>query len=237
MKLIAFAAAAILLSTRSVRAEDAPASPPPADERQMQKWWDDLEGHEPVCSRALLKLADHPAQCVAFFKERLKPLTISEEEVKALIADLESDEENVWKPAFEKLQYFDPRLAIDLSTLMADNTKPISRNRLVEILSGRPGELFKGQWVQLRGTGADGYNFVAANTSWWAEHRVDRLWAHGGGNPKPKWTRACRAIVLLEHIASPEAVTILREMSTGHPDAEPTKTALEALEKMKPGDK
>src|SRR5947209_15660569 len=100
----------------------------------MQKWWDDLEKPEPACSRALLNLADHPAESVAFFKERLKPLKIEPGDVRSLIRDLQSDEENVWKPAFEKLEYFDPRLAIDLPTLMKENVQPRSRNRLIEIL-------------------------------------------------------------------------------------------------------
>ena len=46
-----------------------------------------------------------------------------------------------------------------------------------------------------------------------------------GRNTKKKWTRAVRAIVLLEHIGTPDAVAILKDMATGHPDAYPTKVA------------
>src|SRR4051795_10088350 len=102
MKWMAIAGALVLLCTSSLQAQDAAANKPAPDEQQMQKWWEDLEKSEPACSRALLQFADHPAQAVAFFKERLKPLTITEAEVKSLIVDLDSDEENVWKPAFEK---------------------------------------------------------------------------------------------------------------------------------------
>ena len=51
-------------------------------------------------------------------------------------------------------------------------------------------------------------------------------------NTKKKWTRAVRAIVLLEHIGSPDAEAILKEMATGHPDAHPTKVAREALKTL-----
>jgi hypothetical protein len=38
-----------------------------------------------------------------------------------------------------------------------------------------------------------------------------------------------RAIVLLEHIGSPDAIEILKAMSPGHPQAQPTRTAVEAF--------
>ena len=41
-----------------------------------------------------------------------------------------------------------------------------------------------------------------------------------------------RAIILLEHIGSPDAVAILKDMSTGHPEAQPTRTAVEALARI-----
>ena len=236
MKFIAFAIAAVILLVHGTWADPPPAAAENPDEKQMLKWWDDLAENEPACSRALLKFADHPTQSVAFFAERLKPLSISVEEVKSLIADLQSEDPNIWKPAFEKMQYFDPRLAIDLSTLMNDNVKPRSRNRLVAILCSQTTDVYAGKTVKLQFTG-DGYNFVSDITSWWAERRIERLGNSLEENTKPQWTRASRAIVLLEHIASPEAVAILRDMSTGHPDAKPTKVAVDALERVQPGSK
>jgi hypothetical protein len=48
-------------------------------------------------------------------------------------------------------------------------------------------------------------------------------------NTKKKWTRAVRAVVMPEHIGTPDAEAILKDMATGHPDAYPTKVAKEAL--------
>jgi hypothetical protein len=45
-------------------------------------------------------------------------------------------------------------------------------------------------------------------------------------NTKKKWTRA---VVLLEHIGTPDATAILKDMATGHPDAYASKVAKEAL--------
>jgi hypothetical protein len=39
--------------------------------------------------------------------------------------------------------------------------------------------------------------------------------------------------VLLEHIGTPEAVAILKDMASGHPDAQPTRVAREALDRLK----
>jgi hypothetical protein len=182
----------------------------------------------------LLKLSDRPKEAVAFLRTRLKPLAVSSGQVKALILKLGNANEKVWKPAFEELEYFDPRLAIDLQTLMDRYKEPPTRQRMVEVLSGRPAGQLNGKEIELWNVArGDGFNFFAKPNfgSWWAEHRVERI---NSGDPrrdtKKKWTRAVRAIVLLEHIATPDAAAILRDMATGHPDAYPTKVAKEALE-------
>jgi hypothetical protein len=108
-----------------------------------------------------------------------------------------------------------------------------ARQRMVEILSQRPIGSLGDKEVTLRplGSGNDGYNFFDGRSSWWAEHRVERINA-GFSNMKKKWTQAVRAIILLEHIGTPDAIAILREIATGHPDAQPTKLAAEALDRL-----
>ena|SRR5436190_4061992 len=215
-----------------VRAADPePATQPATDEERMKSWWDDLEKPEPESSRALLQFAAKPQQTVAFLKEHLKPLTISEDDVKKLLKDLGSDDENVWKPAFETFEYLDPRLAIRLPELMAEVTDMTTRPRLVAVLCDVSADAYAGQSIELSPPGnspGSGYNFRSMNSSWWAEAEVERLNARHG-NSKKKWTRATRAIVLLQFINTPEAIAILKDMATGHEDAAPTKAAKEAL--------
>jgi hypothetical protein len=201
---------------------------PGPDRRPMEALWDDLEKDDFEASRALLAMSARPKEAVDFLKLKLKPLTIDPEKARALIDWLGNDEEEVWKRAFEELEYFDPRLAIDLETLMNEVKETPARQRLVEVMSGRPAGSLGDKTVSLRGTGGDGFNFFDGRGSWWAEVRVDRI-NHTGWGGKKKWTRAVRAIVLLEHIATPEAVAILKEMATGRPDAQPTKAAAESL--------
>ena len=203
---------------------------PAADRRGMDDLWLDLEKGDFEASRALLAMSARPKEAVDFLKVRMKPLTLDAEKARALIDWLGNDDEAVWKPAFEELEYFDPRLAIDLETAVKETRESPGRQRLVEVLSGRPAGSLGDKVVELRNHGVDSWNFFSPNTgSWWAEVRVDRINSSGWGNPKKKWTQAVRAIALLEHIATPEAVAILKAMASGRPDAQPTKAAAESL--------
>jgi len=201
-----------------------------ADDRPtMESLWVRLEKGELEASRALLHMAARPDEAVAFLKVTMKPLKIEPQAVMDLVVKLESRDETVWKPAFEELKYFDPRLAIKLEELMADINIAPARQRLVEVLSSRPPGSLKEQEVTLRHVGDDGYNFMSENGSWWAEHKVSRIGSFDGDSSKSSWVRAVRAIALLESIGTPEALAIVENMATGHPDAFPTKAAKEAV--------
>jgi hypothetical protein len=210
-----------------------------AARKELDALWADLAGDEVTASRALLKLAARPAEAVGLCRERLKPLTIDEKRVRALLADLGSEREATWKAAVEELEYFDPRLALDLPTVVDAVPDWTPRARLVAVLSGdRPAaRLLEGKGpITLERHGGQTepvyYNFRQDGGSWWAEHRVERLNVGTWGNRRKYWTRAVRAVVLLEHVGSPEAVAVLKDLATGHPDAQPTKVAKEALGRL-----
>ncbi|HET6423736.1 MAG TPA: hypothetical protein VFG20_08645 [Planctomycetaceae bacterium] len=207
------------------------ADEPAEKESVVMTAWRDLEKDEPESTRALLQLSRDRIATMALLRGQLKPLKLTGDRMKELIVQLSNDDEKIWKPAFEELEYFDPRLALDLSTLMDIVQATPVRQRLVEILSGRQAGTLMNEDVTLRKIGDDAYNFVSGG-SWWAEHKIERLKNQGWGNPKKKWTRALRAISLLEHFGTPEAVAILEDMATGHPEAHPTVAAKECLERL-----
>jgi hypothetical protein len=182
-------------------------------------------------TRALLKLSETPKETTAFLAQKLRPLKIDAEQVMALLTQLGSDNDAVWKRPFAELEYFDPRLAIDLETLMAKVTEAPARQRMVEILSGHKAETLAGQDVNVRKVGQDGYNFFSKE-SWWAEHRVERINSTGWRGTRTKWTQCVRALILLEHIRTPEAVGVHERMSQGHPEAQPTRVAKEAMKRI-----
>lgn len=225
--------AAFPLALRNAAHAAEPDNSAPVADKQFEGWWRDLQEDEAPATRALLKFSARPKEAVAFFKKTLKPLSIDGDAVNALLEKLGSDEEEVWTAAYEELEYFDPRLAFELEELMRDVTDPVTRQRMVEIMSGRERGSLAGKNVQLRGVGNEGFNFFDGMGSWWAEHMVSRINSFGWANTKKKWTRAVRAIILLEHLATPEAVALLKDMAGGHPDAQPTRIADEALERLK----
>jgi hypothetical protein len=51
-------------------------------------------------------------------------------------------------------------------------------------------------------------------------------------SPPKDWTRAARAIAILEHIGTPEARAVLKTMSDGVAEAPPTRAASEALDRL-----
>ncbi|QJW93665.1 hypothetical protein [Frigoriglobus tundricola] len=207
--------------------------------KELETLWADLAGEELTASRALLKLAARPKEAVALAAKRLPPLKIDAPRMRGLLADLGSEKEETWTAATEELEYFDPRLAIDLPALMDAVTERVPRARLVALLSGdrSADRLLKSDLpiTLSRNGGKNGqeefFNF-RQEESWWAEHRVDGINVGIWGNRRKYWTRAVRAAVLLEHIGSPEAVAVLRNLATGHPDAQPTKVAKEVLARM-----
>ena len=197
--------------------------------------WIGLEKAEPEASRALLVFADHPSEAVPFFAERLRPLRADPDWLDVHLKNLESDKDDVWKPAFQELEYSDPRLSRSLDALMKEVTISPARQRMVEVLSGREAGSLGTKDVKLNQHGQGKeifYNFLADNGSWWAEASVAKLNSNDWGNPKKKWTRAVRAEVLLEHIGTPEALAILETMALGDPDAQPTRVAKDALERI-----
>ena len=231
-----------LLATGLARPGRAAPVPAVAAAQELESLWANLAGDELAASRALLKLSARPKETAAFIAQKLPPLKIDEKRVRALLTDLGSEKEETWKAATEELEYFDPRLAIDLVTLMDTVTDRVPRARLVALLSGdRPAEKLLKEDLPItlsRHGGKNGeeefFNFRQVG-SWWAEYRIERINIGTWGNKRKYWTRAVRAVALLEHIGSPTAAAVLRDLATGHPDAQPTKVAKEVAGRLEKG--
>lgn len=213
------------------QAEDA-ANPVKITPVELNGLWSDLYGDDPAAANAVIKLYRHADAAVPFLQKKLPRLELTVDQCRLWLDDLGDDDEAVWKSAWEKLDYLDPRLAIDLETLMEEVVDVPARTRLVELCSQRKPNSLAGKTVSIRNVGDNGFNFFDGRGSWWAEHRIDRIGSHSW-NLKMAWTRAARCIAVLEQINNLEAWAVLEQMAGGHPEASPTKFAKESLARIK----
>jgi hypothetical protein len=210
-----------------------PAATQPEDENKLM-WacWDDLAKDEPWPTRAVLDLYDRPRQGVKFLRDRLQPLKISQSDLDAAINDLGSSDEKIWRPAFEKLEYLDPRLTKSSHDLLQDLTDTTARSRLSALFTGSAPE----QWIDYDvscGPTDNGNTTLYFNKAGNIRTNVTVQENPGDfGQSKSQWNRADHAIVLLQHIGSPEAIAIIRDMASGDPRAQPTTVAKLALRSL-----
>jgi RNA polymerase sigma factor (sigma-70 family) len=194
---------------------------------EMDGLWDDLTKHGQEASAAMLRLAQGGEETVAFLRTKVLPMRLSEEEANRLLGLLSSEREEEWRGAFEKLDYFDPRLVSDVPALMEQVKEPRARARLADILTGHEaGDAGEGE-IKWRRFSQRGYSVTNGKWTRFAETWLDTL----SRVDKKKWLQVERGIAVLGEIGSAEAVGILREMSRGHQDAEPTRVAVEELER------
>lgn len=223
---VALAGSVVVMSAAPVPVDKA------AKQKELDQLWAELYKDEPAASTALLKLFNQPEHAVPFLKAKLRPLKLDADRCVQLLKDLGSDDDATWKAARDELDYLDPRLAIELQTLMNQVTENPARSRMVELCSERKADSLAGQAIQIRPVGNDGYNFSSNGGSWWAEHKIERI---GGSfwNPKKSWVRAARGVAILEQLGTPDAAKLLEQLADGHPDAFPTKAAKESLVRLK----
>ncbi len=153
-------------------------------------WWADLEKGETDAIRALLSLADRREKAVAFLKTKMKPLKITPGAVRALLLKLGNENEKVWRPAFEELEYFDPRLAMDLETLMDRYKESPARKRMVEVMSGKEAGWFGDQEVNFGRSRNGMFYFGTLKSFLRADHKIEDL-NRIGATPRRSGPESC----------------------------------------------
>jgi hypothetical protein len=151
--------------------------------------------------------------------------------MRALIGALAGDE-TAWMPAYRKLLYFDPRLALSAREALAAAPNEEQRLRLVAAMMDvdPPATLPEGVSFELREIGGrDVLIDSRGGTHTFALTLSELEQPDGRSMSKQEWRRAIRAIVLLGNIGTPEAMAIVGAMATGNEEASPTQVAKEEL--------
>ena len=224
---------------------------------RMLRYWQQRTGTE-IDPAELSQFLAHPEQAVAFLKRRLTPLRLSRKEGEALLTRLFAEDPKSWRGALRELRYLDIRLAMPMEEAWAMAKTADDRCRLVlaqEIWSKVVNDDFKPD---------ECYRFVDYEYRNWPVQlgrvrgwhttelkRPDILpvdfpkdFRLSGVNPLGntlreysswRWDREKSAIFILDAIGSEAALALIKDMATGHPDADPTKVAKDVLKRLSGG--
>ena len=167
------------------------------------------------------------------FGHRLGDTGHFERNLRVVTVDIDRVEPARTQPAFDELCYFDPRLALNPVEAMNEAKTPAARQRLAVILwNSNDLSRFSGGEIEVR---EEAGKYLMNDPL--VPDKPQSIYRLAIDYPvvkirRPEWTRLVRAIVILEHIGGPDALAVLKEMATGHPDALPTRTAKEAVESL-----
>jgi hypothetical protein len=221
------------LPTRTAVAARRARFTPPYTQR-FEPMWPKLLDPDPVEStRWAFSLADRP-ELVRGLRAKLPPIRATKEQMAAWLDALNDDDVKVWQPAYEKLLYFRPTLALSFDEQCELMTTEHGQMALCEMwcFDDRVPDRVGGRHVG-GGTGE-----AWELRQWVSIDRLRDLTRKKQLDPTDQtrhrhWQRARIAILALEHAGTPDAKAVLKQLADGHPDILPTKEAKAALERLK----
>lgn len=201
--------------------------------------WDDLASpDEGKATRAALALASRPADAVTLLRERLRPVKLSEADSTRLIDKLGAEEFTDREAAASELEYYGKFIKADLEKALGRKPAAEVAKRIKQLLDRMPVD----PGTAPPPTGLD----IDAGRSISISNAAGKLTILVDGKPldlTPKalpvpvpprgWARAVRAVAVLEHVGTSDAEKLVRRMSEGERDAQPTRAAREALARWK----
>ncbi|QEL14254.1 hypothetical protein [Limnoglobus roseus] len=191
----------------------------------------------------LLPLALKPSkEAVSFLGSKLKPVRLSEDVAKRLLADLDNGDPKVAEAAFDELSYFDVRLAMTPQQAFEIVPQGLGRQRLVALFEEEPMDAFAWCKLDLGPAGIRNGGDIRIETHLFIENLPNKpaefksycdQWQNGrrmshrvpssvGDVHNDQWKQQSRALILLEYYGTPEAKKLIEGMTHGHPDAAPT---------------
>jgi hypothetical protein len=232
---LASAPPTVVQKSEGKKSDEKPAS-------KLQGRWKDLASPDDVkVTKAVLELAATPKETMALLQAELRPVKFDRTKALKWIADLGSDKEEVYRPAMKELDYIAPLILDDLNDAIENAPNENARQRALKIMMDVPEELAGAANPVVGGIAIGGAVPAPA-----VPIPVPPPVPGGGaaviqiaGGPgmdegvfRWSWKRAVRAITILEHIGTPEAIAAIKKIADGEIDAAPTKAAKAALKRM-----
>ena len=215
-------------------------------EKELARLFDDLDDCDAdKAVKAAVGLATSKGT-VAFLKKQIKPVELDDKALDGWVADLTGGDEEKQKSAAKALEPLSTYKLVmaRLVSAMKGTTDQDVRRRVAVIIFSTWDESY---------TTAIGPNtrieFTKRNPPLSRGVNLGSL-VNGGGlglidipdedtskalivRPGKAVRQRTRAVVILERIGTPDAVAVLKDLATGHADAEPTVEAKAALERLK----
>jgi hypothetical protein len=233
---------------------ERPQDPLGGTAADLWKW--ELEKFSaPLTIDRFLKVSN---QTVPLFKEKLKPLTLSKQDGEKLLARLFSDDAKEWQGALREIAYYDLRLATTAEDAWKGAKTPTHRGRLLSAMRSRseadaeftavddehrlfdytlhlPHPEFNAWHATTHvrdGLSDQDAQLAKAKRKVGGKTRVDNVLTDETSKlGESRWAREESAIHILDAIGTDDAIAVIKDMATGHPDAGPTKAAKGVLKR------
>jgi hypothetical protein len=227
-----------------VFAADPPAVKVDPADPLAAAWKDLLSSDETVSTRAALTLASKPDQSVKFLKEKLRPVKADPKTVSRLMEELGSKDFQTREAAQQELEYLSKYVKKDLEeATKSSDTSEEAKERAKKLLGRLEAEEKEAKTAEEKPAPANPFG-GGGSVSIRSVNGVTQIFVNGKPidttpkvivklEPLPSWKRASRAIGVLEHIGTPEAIKVLEELCLGEDTATPTKQATDALARLK----
>lgn len=229
------------------------AVPPPTESRmaaglRMLHFWQRHldDGHNPA---GLAAFMTHPDQGVAFLRANLRPLKMTHREAVVLLNRLFADDPAEARAAFRQFQRTDIRAAMPLREAWTFAATPDHRGRLVHAIDGWYKDLSGDFPVDDPDDKLLDYELRKHPDNWkvpgWCavpiqrpgtmekSRRVGHVSELGDtlkdAYRNGRWNREADGLHILDVIGTADAVAVIRDVATGHPDAYLTQAAKRIL--------
>ncbi len=212
-----------------------------ADEPLAAAWQDLLSADEAKATRAACVFAAKPKEGIEFLAANLRPLKVEPKRIEKLVAQLGDNDFATREAAQQELEYLGKFAKLNLASALKETSNAEAKERLAKLL-GRIEIVEKQEQVNeakpanpLNGGGGVSVSNVNGKVTITVNGQqldltpkvIEKL------PPPASWSRAARAIGILEFAGTPEAVKLLESLSLGEDNAPPTKLAQDALARLK----
>ncbi len=180
--------------------------------------------------RIVLNWSENP-ESVKFLKGKLPAIKADAKKLKAWLKDLDSEDDEVWKPAYRALIDTNPKLGLSDEEILAVSKSDRYCSRLFYLYFNEPAEKAS-HCIDCHIEVQNGYLYLH-HTLNGQRQKFTVTFSPIAEYSSFEFLRAQFCVLALERLGTADAKDVLKQLAEGHPEIGPTKDAKAALERMK----